>query len=70
MLRKGTQVRWRHGAHEAKGRIIERHVRRVERTLSGSHIVRNASRDNPAYLIEQDDGAQVLKSRSELERAG
>ncbi|MGB5643454.1 MAG: DUF2945 domain-containing protein, partial [Gammaproteobacteria bacterium] len=36
------------------------------KTLKGSEIVRNADADNPAYLIEQDDGDQVLKSDSEL----
>lgn len=29
-------------------------------------MTRNADADNPAYLIEQDDGSQVLKSESEL----
>ncbi|WP_348604080.1 HVA1 family protein [Agrobacterium tumefaciens] len=40
----------------------------VERTIAGSRIKRKASRQEPAYLIEQEDGASVLKSRSELER--
>ena len=38
------------------------------RTLGGSEIVRNGSDDDPAYVIEQDDGARVLKLRSEVER--
>ncbi|MEO1651220.1 MAG: HVA1 family protein, partial [Pseudomonadota bacterium] len=30
---------------------------------------RSASKDSPAYLIEQSDGDEVIKSESELEAA-
>jgi len=46
--------------------IAERFERRVQRTLKGSRIVRNGSKANPAYLIDQDDGNRVLKLGSEL----
>jgi hypothetical protein len=42
----------------------------VSRTIKGSEVTRNASDDNPAYLIEQDDDDRVLKSHSELRKAG
>ncbi|MBN8932952.1 MAG: DUF2945 domain-containing protein, partial [Rhizobium pusense] len=48
--------------------ILEVFTEDVERTISGSTIKRKASKDEPAYLIEQEDGGKVLKSRSELER--
>jgi hypothetical protein len=38
----------------------------VSRTIARSEITRNASEEEPAYLIEQDDGDHVLKSASEL----
>jgi hypothetical protein len=38
----------------------------VQRTFKGSKIVRNGSKDDPAYLVEQQDGAQALKLGSEL----
>jgi hypothetical protein len=41
----------------------------VQRTLKGSTITRDGDEENPAYLIEQDDGDQVLKSHSELHKA-
>ncbi|WP_226634418.1 DUF2945 domain-containing protein [Novosphingobium profundi] len=66
---KGTCVRWNWGEGSATGTVTERFESRVTRTIKGSEIVRNASADNPAYLIEQEDGAQVLKSASELEKA-
>ena len=65
-LRKGSKVTWKWGAHEAHGKIVERFTKPVTRTLKGSEVTREASTKEPAYLIEQADGDQVLKSRSEL----
>lgn len=65
-LRKGSRVSWRWGAHAAQGMIIERFTSKVTRTIKGTEVTRDASRQEPAYLIEQDDGDKVLKSRSEL----
>lgn len=69
MFRKGTKVRWIWGTGTAVGKVAEHLERRVSRTISGKRIVRNGSHDNPAYLVEQDDGARALKLQSELERA-
>ncbi|WP_232493002.1 DUF2945 domain-containing protein [Novosphingobium kaempferiae] len=69
-FRKGAQVRWNWGTGTATGKIAERFERRVSRTIAGKRIVRNGSHDNPAYLVEQEDGARALKSGSELVRAG
>ena len=65
-LRKGSKVSWQWGANTAHGKIVERFTTRVTRTLKGTEVSREASRKEPAYLIEQDDGDKVLKSRSEL----
>lgn len=67
--RVGTKVRWKWGGGSATGKVQESFTRRVQRTIDGSEITRNADDDNPAYLIEQDDGDRVLKSHSELEKA-
>jgi hypothetical protein len=66
-MRKGSKVSWRWGANTAHGKIVERFTARVTRTIKGTEVTRDASRKEPAYLIEQDDGDKVLKSRSELE---
>ncbi|NRF09422.1 DUF2945 domain-containing protein [Agrobacterium pusense] len=66
--RKGTKVRWNSGTGTGEGKILEVFTEDVERTIFGSTIKRKASKDEPAYLIEQEDGGKVLKSRSELER--
>ena len=53
----------------AEGVVREVFTGRVERTIKGAHIVRNGEPDNPAYLIVQASGAEVLKKHSELSRA-
>lgn len=63
----GDTATWKWGDGTASGTISERFTSRVERELGGSTVVRNASEDEPAYLIEQDDGTEVLKSCTELE---
>ncbi len=63
-------VKWNWGNGEAEGQIQERFEREVSRTLKGTEVTRDGSADNPAYLIKQDDGAEVLKLGSELEAQG
>ena len=66
-FRKGSKVSWKWGAHTAEGKIVERFTEKVTRTIKGSEVTREASRKEPAYLIEQEDGDKVLKSKSELD---
>lgn len=67
-LAKGDKVTWTWGAHKAHGKIGQRFTRRVKRTIKGETIIRNASEDEPAYLVVQEDGGRALKSASELTR--
>ena len=68
-LRKGSKVSWQWGAHTAHGKIVERFASPVTRTIKGTEVTRDASKKEPAFLIEQDDGDKVLKSASELTSA-
>lgn len=68
-IRTGTTVSWAWGTSRAEGTVTEIHRETVSRTTKGQTVTRNGSRDNPAYVIEQDDGTVVLKLRSEVERA-
>jgi hypothetical protein len=68
--RKGTKVSWSWGKGTGEGKVAESFTEDVERTIEGSVIKRKASTDEPAYLIEQEHGGRVLKSHSELEKAG
>lgn len=67
-LSKGDRVRWSWGAHEAEGVVAQRFTRRVKRKIAGTTVIRNASEDDPAYLVRQADGGRALKSASELKK--
>jgi hypothetical protein len=62
-------VKWNYGTGTATGKIKESFQEKITKTIKGSDVTRNASDDEPAYLVEQDDGDQVLKSESELSDA-
>lgn len=68
-LAVGDQVKWTWGNGEAQGEIVERFTSEVERTIKGTSVTRNASEDEPAFLIEQADGDVVLKSCTEIDKA-
>jgi len=69
-FRKGQDVQCSWGKGTAKGKVTGRFERKVQRTLKGTKVRKNGTEDNPAYLIEQEDGDKVLKRGSELEAAG
>lgn len=66
---QGTQVQWNWGNGTGTGTVRESFTERVTRTIKGTEVTRDANEDNPAYLIEQEDGDRVLKSHSELEKS-
>ena len=68
-MKKGDTVTWKWGKGIAKGMIIETFTAKVTRHIKGADVTRNASPDDPAHLIEQEDGDHVLKSASELDKA-
>ena len=63
---KGSAVTWHWGSGTAHGKVTERFDRRVQRTIKGTKVVKVGTKDNPAYLVEQEDGGKVLKRGSEL----
>jgi len=63
----GQYVKWEWGNGYGHGQIKDRFEKEVTRKLQGSEITRDGDEDNPAYLIEQDDGDEVLKRGSELQ---
>ncbi|TFF27123.1 DUF2945 domain-containing protein [Jiella endophytica] len=69
-FRKGQHVAWSWGNGEGTGQVKDHFKEKVTRTIDGAEVTRNASEDNPAYLIEQEDGGKVLKSETELKKAG
>lgn len=67
-IRQGTEVSWSWATGTATGKVVEIHRSTVTRTLAGPEITRKSDED-PAYVIEQDGGARVLKLASEVARA-
>ena len=68
-FRKGTMVTWNWGSGTATGKVVEMYRHKITLTLKGAEITRNATADEPAYRIVQDDGDEVLKSGSEVREA-
>lgn len=68
MIRKGTEVTWKWGNGEAVGKVTETHTGSVTRTIEGSEVTRNGSKENKALLITQEDGSEILKLESEVSR--
>ena len=66
---KGDKVQWTWGNGTGTGTVQETFTDRVTRTIKGTEVTRDASDDEPAYLVEQEDGDRVLKSESELSKA-
>ncbi|MFD1341545.1 hypervirulence associated TUDOR domain-containing protein [Litorisediminicola beolgyonensis] len=65
----GDKVEWDWGNGTGTGEIVERFTEKVTRTIKGTEVTRDASVNDPAFLIEQSDGDRVLKSASELRKA-
>lgn len=65
-IERGTLVKWQWGNGTAKGVVKEVFTSDVTRTIKGTEVSRNASDDEPAYLIQQEDGDRVLKNCDEV----
>ena len=66
--KEGDTVSWSWGNGQASGKVVETHEDDVTKTIKGNEVTRHGSEDNPAILIEQDDGTQVLKLESEVDK--
>ena len=65
----GDKVKWSWGNGTGTGTVKQIYKEKITKTIKGSEITRDASDDEPAYLIEQDDGDKVLKSVTEVDAA-
>ncbi|PHP28369.1 DUF2945 domain-containing protein [Limimaricola cinnabarinus] len=65
----GDKVSWNWANGTGTGKVTKVYTQKITRKIKGSEITRNASEEEPAYLIEQEDGDEVLKSGSELSKA-
>lgn len=65
-FRKGQNVEWAWGTGTGSGAFVECFERDVTRTIKGAEITRKGSAEDPAYVLEQENGDRVLKLGSEL----
>lgn len=63
---KGTTIEWNWGNGTGSGEITHVYTQKITKTIKGNEVTREASDEEPAYLIKQDDGDEVLKSHSEV----
>ncbi len=68
MIKEGSQVKWKWGVGYAEGKVASTYTEKVTRTIDGTEVTRNGESGNKALLIHQDDGQEVLKLESEVER--
>ncbi|MEO1138162.1 MAG: DUF2945 domain-containing protein [Pseudomonadota bacterium] len=62
----GDTVEWDWGTGTAQGKVTQIYTEKVTKSLQGAEVTRNATDDEPALLIKQKDGAEVLKSTTEV----
>jgi hypothetical protein len=66
--KKGDKVSWKFGGNEAKGTVVQRFTEKVTKKIKGKKITRNATKENPAYLVKTKDGKKALKSGKQLKK--
>jgi len=65
----GDTVKWSWGDGTGTGTVKQVYTQKVTKTIKGTDVTRKATDDEPAYLIEQEDGDRVLKSVTEVDPA-
>jgi hypothetical protein len=66
-IQKGDGVAWKWGNGVASGTVAEVCPERTQIVSKDKLITRNGTPDNPAVIIIQDNGTEVLKLVSELQ---
>lgn len=64
----GTQVQWRWMGRHISGKVKEVFLEPITQVIKSKKIKRNASIENPAYLVESKAGNLALKLQTELIR--
>lgn len=65
-MKKGDKVHWNWAGSEAEGTVDQKYTEPVTRKIKGTEVKRNASKEDPAYMIKQENGNRALHSESEL----
>jgi phage terminase small subunit len=65
-LKVGTKVQWKWLGKPILGQVEAVFKEKTTQVIKGKKIVRNASDENPAYLVKSEAGNLALKLGSEL----
>ena len=68
MYSEGDSVKWAWGSGYGHGTVQSVFTKKTVRKIDGNEVTRNGCSDNPAYYIQVDDGNNVLKLHSEVEK--
>lgn len=68
MIRQGTTVTWKWGKGTATGKVKDTFDHEVTTTIKGTKVTRKGKPGNKALFIQQENGSEVLKLESEVER--
>lgn len=68
MIREGTNVKWKWGKGTAEGKVKDTFDRDITTTIKGTKVTRKGKPGNKALFIQQENGNEVLKLESEVER--
>ena len=68
-ITEGDTVAWDWGDGTAQGTVQSSFAEKTTRTIKGTEVTRNGSKDDRALYIEQEDGDNVLKLASEVRKA-
>ena len=66
---EGDKVKWSWSGNTAEGKVKSVFEEKTTRKIKGNEVTKNGDSDNPALYIEQEDGDNVLKLASEVEKA-
>ncbi len=65
---EADKVKWKWGEGYGHGKVQSKFEEKTARTINGSEVTRNGTSDEPALYIDSDDGNNVLKLASEVEK--
>ena len=65
-VKKGDEVEWKYGKGKGTGNVAEVHKDDVSKKVQGKTIKRKGSAEEPALVIRQENGKEVVKSASEI----
>lgn len=64
-FRKGDKVSWKSSGGTAHGKVVKKLTSPMD--IKGHHVA--ASKDNPEYLVETEDGKQAAHKPGALSKA-